>query len=267
MRQISTEELMKLQLDILLSVDDFCNKNNIQYSLGYGTLIGAIRHSGYIPWDDDIDIVMTRDNYDKFINTFNGFSKELYVIAPELNWKYYAPYANVCHNKTLLDEGANGHNGIEIGVKIDVFPIDNVSSDIECNKIVKNRILKLNTYLRSKRYHLGGLNLRLKIKFLLYRFISFYRSYSSIQKEIRNLALSNKEKTSEFVDNLVFYPKTIQTPKSYFSDYIDVDFEGYKFKSIKEYDAYLRQIYGDYMKLPPIDQRVPHHGFTAYWKD
>ena len=267
MKQISTKELMKLQLDILISVDDFCTRNGIQYSLGYGTLIGAIRHKGYIPWDDDIDIVMTRGNYDKFINSFNGFSDKLYVVAPELNWNYYAPYANVCDNRTILYEGDNGHNGIEVGVKIDIFPIDATSSDDIDNKRVKNRILRLNNILRAKRYCLGNLNTRAKLRLLAYRFLFYFRSYSSVQKKIRILALSYRDTEYEYVDNLVFYPKTIQTPKSYFDKYIDVDVEGYKFKSIKNYDIYLRQIYGDYMKLPPIEQRVPHHGFTAYWKD
>ena len=70
MKRIYTEELKKIQLDILCAIQKFCANNDIKYSLAYGTLLGAVRHKGYIPWDDDIDIIMTRDNYDRFMRTF-----------------------------------------------------------------------------------------------------------------------------------------------------------------------------------------------------
>ena len=101
-----------MQVDILAAVDKFCEQNNIRYSLSSGTLIGAIRHNGYIPWDDDIDLMMPRADYDRFISTFNGVVEHLSVMAPELNANYYAPYANVYDNRTHLNEGCNGHRGI-----------------------------------------------------------------------------------------------------------------------------------------------------------
>ncbi len=129
MKEIEIEELKRLQVDMLKCIDDFCVSNGIKYSLSSGTLIGAVRHQGYIPWDDDIDIMMLRDDYDRFVQMFNGSYSHLSLLAPELDWGYYAPYANVFDNRTLLQEGNNGHRGMQLGVKIDIFPIDFVAVD------------------------------------------------------------------------------------------------------------------------------------------
>ena len=151
MKTISTEELKRIQLDILLVFHDFCIENGLEYSLFAGTLIGAVRHKGYIPWDDDIDICMTRPNYEKFIHSFNGHFPNYYVAAPELDWNYYAPYANVCDNRTLLLEGKNGHNGQEIGVKIDIFPIDGCTSSLTGYLELCKQSFNWNEIMRLKR--------------------------------------------------------------------------------------------------------------------
>ena len=109
MKQLTIKEILQVQLDILRDVDAFCRQNKIDYFLVGGTGIGAVRHGGYIPWDDDIDIGMTRPNYDRFLSSFNGNYGNLELYAPEIDLNYYAPYANVCDNRTLLFEGANGH--------------------------------------------------------------------------------------------------------------------------------------------------------------
>ena len=95
MKEIGIDELKKLQVEMLVLIDEFCQHNNIRYSLSSGTLIGAVRHKGYIPWDDDIDIMMPREDYDRFVSTFNGAYGHLSLLAPEINCNYYAPYANV----------------------------------------------------------------------------------------------------------------------------------------------------------------------------
>lgn len=267
MRKLSLEELKKLQVDILCKVDEFCCDNHINYTLAYGTMIGAIRHEGYIPWDDDIDIAMPRPDYDRFIRNFNGYDADLYVLAPELNYHFYASYANVCDRRTLLNEGKNSHLGIEMGVKIDIFPIDGTPFDFNEYKKEVRYIRERSAMLASKRYPIELKLSKSNIKTLVYRFLSIPYKYDTIQRKIIDKCLKYSFHDSEYVDT-ISYPvyNDTRVSKALFNEYIDVKFEHKSFKAIKEYDRYLKTIYGDYMKLPPVEKRVSHHDFNAFWK-
>ena len=251
MREITLKELLELQLNILRDVDAFCRKNNIQYTVDGGTCIGAVRHKGYIPWDDDIDIAMTRPNYEKFINSFNGTYENLEVLAPELDWNYYAPYANVVDKRTILDEGANGHNGKIIGVKIDIFPIDGVASDIKEYHLNRDRQKYLWSALYAKRIILSKLwknHKKATIYWLLRKVQLFYRSYASIQKEIRKLAIKYPFSEAEYVEDFIHpMPREVRCSRQAFEEYHDVPFENMTVSIMNGYDEYLTNLYGEYM--------------------
>lgn len=266
MRKIEVEELKKIQLDILKEVDKFCRVNKIDYSLAYGTLLGAVRHKGYIPWDDDIDIMMTRPNYEKFIHSFNGFYKHLYVISPELNWDFYAPYANVCDNRTYLSEGGNNHRG-EMGIKIDVFPIDGVPTEYKAYNRMQREILWFEKYLWAKKDTPEACNMNGKIAWILYRLLSLFQSYGAIQRRIRKKAIACDYDGAEYCDNVLWDVTRSRCKKELYNKFTEIEFENETFMSVKDYDTYLSIRYGKYMELPPVEQRVTHHNFIAYWKD
>lgn len=266
MKVIEIEELKKIQLEILLCVDKFCSDNHIDYFLDYGTLIGAIRHKGYIPWDDDIDISMTRNNYMKFLANFNGAYSHLEVIAPELDINYYAPYANVYDNRTILNEPID-HRGYNIGVKIDIFPIDLVPEDIMYYHKMRRRALFIWELMKIKIKPIPKNNLKSFVKTIIYKLISFPFTYSSLQQKIIDIACNGNNSLSRYADNMVFetVPDT-RCERHIFEEYISVEFEGYRLKTIKEYDERLKRLYGEYMQLPPEDKQIPHHDFEAFWK-
>ena len=267
MKNINVEELKRIQLDILKNVDKFCREYDIQYSLAYGTLLGAIRHKGYIPRDDDIDIFMTRPYYNKFIETYNGYNDNLYVISPELDKDYYAPYANVCDKRTILIEDGNAHT-TEIGVKIDIFPIDAVPTRMDSYISMKKKINDLKYNLWVKRTPFSNCtSIRSKISWLYRRLRTIFNNFSSIQDKIRSIATSIDLETADYYDNVVWDNVYARCKKDVYTDITDIEFENCIFKGVKDYDTYLRNKYGDYMVLPPEAQRIMLHNFRAWWKE
>ena len=264
---INLEELKRNQLEMLKDIHVFCENTNICYSLAYGSLIGAIRHKGFIPWDDDIDIWMLRKDYEKFIKTFNDRNSIYRVICPEIDSNFYAPYANVYDTRTILEEYVESHRGFDLGIKIDLFPLDYVPNDEKKYRFLSLRAKLLNSILASKNARIARLNgLSPKITCLIKKIIYSVLSVSFANKKLLDI-VSQLNKPQDYIDNFVFqvYPNR-KLKTDWFNEFILVDFEDYKFMVPKGYDLILKTIYGDYLKLPPENKRVPHHGFTAYWK-
>ncbi len=258
---VTNDEIKRIQLRILVEVDEFCQKNNIKYVITAGTLIGAIRHKGYIPWDDDIDICMPRDDYERFIKTFK--SESCYVDSFEKNSKFLFPFAKVCDKNTLLIEDTEKSS--KLGVNIDVFPEDGVPNGKKGLKHAKH-VLLLSKMLKAKQTKFSKQRKIVKnIVLLVAKVVLLPLARSFIIK--RTIKAAKRFKISECsnICNLVWGigSKGVY-PKSYFDVIVKVPFEGHLFSAIKEYDAWLRQIYGDYMVLPPEAKRITHHGFKVY---
>ena len=123
--RIGVQELKQLQIEILKAIHSFCEEYHIKYSLACGTMLGAVRHKGYIPWDDDIDIYLLRDDYNKLVKLFPNVYHEHYeLISIERNKIWSRPYAKAFDNRTLLFENINDSSSI--GINIDIYPIDDV---------------------------------------------------------------------------------------------------------------------------------------------
>lgn len=262
MKSIDTDRLKEIQVELLNSVSEFCEKNNLEYFLAYGTLIGAVRHKGFIPWDDDIDLIMKRADYETFISTFNDHH-EVHKVYTSRNTAWYPfPYAKISHERTVLKE-ENDNMTEDIGVNIDLFPLDFMPEDNKILKRIKfqyNMLMLKSIRINKERSFLKNMILRIS-KFFLQG-----KSANGIAREIERIATSDYGR-SENMGNIVFTEKnTDHAPAEAFSAFEMCEFEGRQYHIPKGYDHWLRSFYGDYMALPPVESRVTHHHFTAYEK-
>lgn len=260
----SIDELKKIQIEILDYVANFCEKNNINYWLDCGTLIGAIRHKGYIPWDDDIDIGMLREDYNKFMEKFNQESNDYKFYTIENNKKFYYPIGKVLKMNTILYE-PNEEYGLKLNINIDVFVYDNApDSDKKVNRMMKTRNFysKMKNVQLFKKSFFESNKLKESIRRILNIVFKILPKDYFLKKMIKNSKKYSKIETKR-VGNFVGIDNFI-CDKDVFNSFIYVEFENKKYKAPIGYDKWLRSNYGDYMKLPPKDKRVPHHKFVAY---
>ena len=276
MKELTLKEIQTQSLEVLQTVHDFCVAHDIKYSLAYGTLIGAIRHKGFIPWDDDIDIIMPRPDYERFVASFSAPGRDF---ACEKDTDYYLNYCRVFDtaktgSTTFLPIGKI-YKG---GVWIDVFPADGVSDDKEefvrnIGEVKKNWMMQL-----RYRYSLASFRDILRtcgIKdFLILMAIKLSgqgRKKLDFNNDIvRKNAVRIPYGVTEHWSQLCILDDGIRNYQlcEDFAETIDAEFEGRSFKIMKGYDRVLRNIYGDYMQLPPEEQRQPKHGHaTLFWKD
>lgn len=261
---ISDDDLKKLQQVELIAMLEFnriCNKYNLKYTLEGGTLLGAVRHKGFIPWDDDVDIRMLREDYDKFIEVSKYELRPLFFLqTPETDEFYANSYMKIRVNGTEYRQRGLENIDIHHGVWIDIFPCDIVPR-CRLSRLCHSIVLK---YLKI------CINYRLKffppstpIRGFIVNVVSFPLIFFTPSK-MKSLVSSEMQRYSDTASNLVAvtgsygaYERRIQTKDEY-SEHTTLSFEGYSFSVIKSYHKMLELEYGDYMTLPPEEERVCH---------
>ena len=270
---MSLREIQLVGLDILKDIHEYCVSNGIRYTLFGGTMLGAIRHKGFIPWDDDVDIAMPRDEYDRFVNNYasgNGYS----LYCPE-NGTSWLPYARVCDTKrTLVKNDWAPWSPFKTGVWVDIFPMDGAPDDISevkkqifrlqplWIKIFRHRILK-GTSLFQKRSVLPFLRL-LRIKFLN---LFNRKSIEDIREEYISICKDVPFGTTKHYSNYSYLGYGIKEYQSV-SDYdsmITVPFEDSYFQCIGGYHQHMTNKYGNYMVPPKNKEQNGHGGYEFYW--
>lgn len=270
MKKIDTlEELKKVQLSILLSFHQYCSDNDIKYSLAAGTLIGAVRHKGFIPWDDDIDVYLLRPDYNKLVSLFPPTYQGRYCLYTlERDKKWNRAYGRFCDNTTLeFDIARNNYEGIGIG--IDVFPIDDVPDDLldwerfERKRRLIRDVITIKTMALSRKRSFFKNSL-----VFLSRIITWPFSFPFLTKLMDQYAQQNNGKGYSYVyeNCLGVYNSKHPWLKKDLEEVVETCFEGHVVKIMKGYDDYLKTVYGDYMQIPPENKRVSTHTVTAYWK-
>ena len=261
-KRISTQEIKSMNLDILSVVTDFCEKNGLRYWLYYGTLIGAIRHNGYIPWDDDIDIAMPRPDYEKFLKTFNQTSGSIYkVIEDRISTGYHTPFAKVHNPETIIESEFSDE--MAFGVFIDIFPFDGVKDEKQSKKTYI--LTKLLSAKKNKWWNKRSLASNIGLEFFKALLLAVPTKY--LLDKIREVSMQCPFDGSDRV-NLITTSINMSIPRRCLEGDKPIYhiFEGKQYRIPEDYDTCLRNNYGDYMKLPPKEEQVGHPQI-AYWKD
>lgn len=257
---LSSEDLRKLQLielEMIVEVDRICRKYQIEYSLDGGTLLGAARHKGFIPWDDDADVIFTRHEYARFcrackkeLDTERFFLQD-YRTDPNYRWGY----AKLRRKDTEFVRLGQEHMKYRTGVCIDVFVVDHVPD----GKLMRRLYYGANFCIRKVLYsELGQVAAQSAWQRTVYRIL--YKIPRDSMFRVRNcLAARCNRKNTELVSHLLYQYPTKESrygmPAECFEHYQDMEFEGMQLRGFVEYDRYLTLLYHDYMVLPPPEKR------------
>lgn len=267
MKKLSLKEIKEIEFELLKQFDSFCKENNIRYFLSNGTLLGAVKYKGFIPWDDDVDVLVPRADYDRLIALFPE-NDRYQLFSFEKNKKYRYPFAKLC-NMTTRKEEANIHNGVDLGIDIDVFPLDVWSGDLreakkEARSIRKNMFfLSLTKLEKADSLH--------PLKRLAKSTVMVCCKMLGSTHFLKKIVKASRKRTAgseHYVGckTWCIYGDREIVPTEVFSDAVALEFCGMNFPAPAGYDTYLRSLYGDYEKDPPEEQQRSHHAYTAYSK-
>ncbi len=270
MRQITDAELREIQVNILQDVLSFCERHSIRCWVVGGTAIGAVRHKGFIPWDDDIDIGMPREDYERFAKLYSRSNERYAFYDYRIGDGWYLKFGKVFDTKTETIE-TKYHSLPKTGVYIDVFPLDGLSNDYKKAKKISRKARKqcaVGERLFMSITYEGAI--WKKVAKNIYRCIysKFIRLSTHIRKFVR-LVTKYRFDDSAYVGNLSdgLYGERQIIEKKWLEPVAHLPFENIVVPVPGDYDKYLTRIYGDYMQFPPIEQQKSHHSFIAYWKE
>ena len=259
-------EIQQMELGIMEYIHEVCHKIGVKYFLSYGSLIGAVRHKGFIPWDDDMDICMLRDDYEKLQDYMIAHPDERYeLMSYKNNVNYVYPFMKVQDNHTYLVE-EDVRIDSDMGIYVDIFPVDGYEDDQafkdKMTKIIKKRQLSCYTFK-------GITNTKSVVNSII-RYISviifYFTNTNKYVSQIDELAKSRKVEDYELVDYVVYKDMNKPVWKREWLEQVEAgSFEGKKFMIPKHYHEVLTSDYGNYMQLPPVEQQVSHHDFKL-WK-
>ena len=272
---VTEEERKKISLEMLVYFDRVCRDNGVHYSITGGTLLGAVRHGGFIPWDDDVDVFMTRPEYEK-IRELLPDNERFVLLDRRKKPDYDFVYGRLIDTETIITESPGTLNA-GTGVFLDICIVDGLPNNkLLCKLHIKHMWILTRLRLASRRSgsiqepstltykkhgRLGG-RLRLIGARILRKFTTQNYWNSRMEKIISRYPFENATYVGNFATQ---YGKKEKLEKKVFDSYIDIDFEGYQVMACEGYEKYLVSIYGDYTKLPVNEKRKGHHPGILYW--
>ncbi|MDT4762166.1 LicD family protein [Sphaerochaeta sp. PS] len=260
---IDLDGMKHIELEMMKEIHAFCQAHGITYSLGYGTLLGAVRHKGFIPWDDDIDILMPRPDYDAFRHSFQSGD---YQVVSSSDSGYFYPYAKVYDKRTYLQEDLR-YTYPDMGVFIDIFPVDGLPDEYDQQvRLYKKQKFLYKLHMSMKYRFSREWNASKNLLLLLARMIALFFPIGKVIKKLEQnyLLFAYEEKPQVAV--MLGEVKLVPISRSSFESLTLLEFEDTQFYAIAQYESYLSGLYGDYLQLPPLAQQASEHRYTVGWK-
>lgn len=268
-KELNLQDIQQAEFEVLKEIAQICEEKRFRYFLAYGTLLGAVRHQGFIPWDDDVDIMMFREDRDKLIHYLKTEYQGKLVVCDRSSTKNY-PYGipRICDmSYKYVSTNPLEHFKFEQGVFVDVYALDPCGNSRKESDRLFKRIQRING-LYSCYLGIGSLN---PMKQLVKQVIGFAMRIlrgsdypkkidREILETIKRSTTSNDKYLAEvaWAGNYKIYEKDI------FNGECKLRFNGCEFNAPKGFDTFLKRTYGNYMKLPPEEKRVPYHGYKIF---
>lgn len=265
-KETDRRKIQELELEILKEIDRICNLHNIKYSVAYGTMLGAVRHKGFIPWDDDVDILMMRSDYIRFgeICKTELNEQRFFYQTNATDGEYYYLFDKVRLNNTVFKESFVSKYNIHHGVYIDIFPIDNLPNSIWKQTLQYYSFHFFRTGVQSKYLMLGARSGSKRFVFTLLHCLYFLFPIKWLYKMAHKVAMRyDKDKdVNKVICFFGAYKKRDIYDAHEYEKYNRCIFENIEVNILAEYDSVLKQLYGNYMKLPPVEKRDTKHTIT-----
>ena len=264
-REMTLSQIKQTELDILRYFKAFCEKENIRFFLSNGTLLGAVKYGGFIPWDDDVDVFVPRKDYDRLMRVFTD-TERYRLFSAERVKHYRFPFAKLCDMTTEKVED-NINNGVRLGIDIDIFPLDAWEDDYSAackqEREINKRIQLLAFFKCRKALSANPVKRRIKSVMLFMAPMACRLLIRRIGRIAGKNANNPESKWMGCVSWCIYNRREI-VPAEIFATATPVSFEAEQYPAPVGYDAYLRSLYGDYTQDPPEEEQVTHHRFLAY---
>ena len=264
MEKFDTDAMKRLQVEMLECFIEVCKNNGLKYFLLGGTCLGAVRHKGFIPWDDDIDVGMPRDDYEKFSEiAAKELPGHLFFQTNKTDPEYPMLFGKIRNSDTTYVEISSQKLNINHGVYIDVFPLDGVSENKLERKIIRKRKTLYNARIAQVFYTEKHGSDRLIKRIARKMICLLYPSVAKTVEKREKLCRKYPYVSSKIIANFggAWGEKEVM-PKEIFGEGTQGVFEGVSVTLPQYYDAYLTRLYGDYMQLPPVEKRIGHHYYV-----
>lgn len=249
----NNERLKAIELDILKAFIDVCKKNSLNYYLLGGSCLGAVRHHGIIPWDDDIDVGLLRADYNKFMEVGQKHLPEQYFLQNyRTDPEYYVNFAKIRDSKTTFIESSLKNLHINHGVYIDVFPLDYFPENNSMIFRAKDLLLKSRVSVEYE----ADFSFKMKTLQVISKILC-----PSVNRAVekRDILMQSVSHSNTIANICGAWREKEITPKEWFGDGVEVEFEDLLVKIPQNYKDYLTRLYGDYMTPPPLEKRIGHH--------